>query len=150
MRAPNPLGVALGVIALASLTFALIEGANVGWAAPMVIAAGVVFVITAVWFVAMQRSGSNPLLPRRLFGAREVSVVAALGLLFNFTAYAQMFVLSLYLQRTWGYSPLQNALLFLPAPAGTLMAATRVGAWAARSVRACRSRAGWPATRSRP
>jgi DHA2 family methylenomycin A resistance protein-like MFS transporter len=133
VRVPNLLGVALGVVALATLTFALIEGANIGWGEPVVIAAGLVFVLTAVWFVVLQRVGSSPLLPRRLFAAREVSVVAALGLLFNFTAYAQMFVLALYFQREWGYTPLQNALMFLPAPAGTLIAATRVGAWAARS-----------------
>jgi DHA2 family methylenomycin A resistance protein-like MFS transporter len=132
VRVPNLLGVALGVIALGSLTFALIEGANIGWSEPVVVLAAIVSVISAVWFVVMQRSGPNPLLPRRLFGAREVSVVAVLGLLFNFTAYAQMFVLSLYFQREWGFTPLQNALMFLPAPAGTLVSAVLVGRWAAR------------------
>jgi DHA2 family methylenomycin A resistance protein-like MFS transporter len=129
---PNVLGVSLGVITLASLTFALIEGADAGWDEPAVVAAAVIAVAAALRFVAMQRSGPRPLLPKRLFAAREVSVVAALGLLFNFTAYAQMFVLSLWFQREWGYSALQSALIFLPAPAGTLVAATRVGPWAAK------------------
>jgi DHA2 family methylenomycin A resistance protein-like MFS transporter len=132
VNVPNLLGVALGVVTLASLTFALIEGADAGWDDPLVVAAGFVAVASAVWFVAMQRSGPRPLLPRRLFAAREVSVVAALGLLFNFTAYAQMFILSLWFQREWGYSALQSALIFLPAPAGTLVAAMRVGPWAAK------------------
>jgi MFS transporter, DHA2 family, methylenomycin A resistance protein len=133
VRVPGLLGVALGVIALGTLTFALIEGANMGWAEPAVVGAAVVAVLSAIGFVWLQRTGREPLLPRRLFGAREVSVVAGLGLLFNFTAYAQMFVLSLYFQREWGYTPLQNALMFLPAPAGTLVAAMLVGRWAARS-----------------
>jgi DHA2 family methylenomycin A resistance protein-like MFS transporter len=127
VRVPGLLGVVLGVIALGTLTFALIEGANMGWAEPAVVGAAVVAVLSAIGFVWLQRTGREPLLPR------EVSVVAGLGLLFNFTAYAQMFVLSLYFQREWGYTPLQNALMFLPAPAGTLVAAMLVGRWAARS-----------------
>jgi DHA2 family methylenomycin A resistance protein-like MFS transporter len=133
VRVPDLSGVALGVVALATLTFALIEGASGGWGKPSVVAALVVAVATGVGFVVVQRTGAEPLLPRRLFAAREVSVVTGLGLLFNFTAYAQMFVLSLYFQREWGYTPLQNALIFLPAPAGTLAAAVLVGRWAART-----------------
>ena len=129
---PDLAGVALGVVTLATLTFALIEGGNTSFTEPLVIVAGVVAVSSAIGFVRLQRIGREPLLPRRLFAAREVSVVAGLGLLFNFTAYAQMFILSLYFQRHWGYSPLQTALMFLPAPFGTLVAALLVGPWAAR------------------
>jgi MFS transporter, DHA2 family, methylenomycin A resistance protein len=89
-------------------------------------------VTSAISFVHVQRTSRAPLLPQRLFAAREVPVVAVLGLLFNFTAYAQMFILSLYFQRDWGYSPLEAALMFLPAPLGTLIAAPLVGRWAAR------------------
>jgi MFS transporter, DHA2 family, methylenomycin A resistance protein len=133
VRVPDLAGVAIGVVGLASLTFALIEGANSGWGETRVLVAAVVAVVSSVGFVVLQRTGAEPLLPRRLFGAREVSVVTGLGLLFNFTAYAQMFVLALYFQREWGYTPLQNALIFLPAPAGTLVAALLVGRWTARA-----------------
>lgn len=132
VRVPGLLGVALGVVTLATLTFALIEGANVGWGEPMVLASAVVAVAAGVAFVRLQRTGAEPLLPRRLFAAREVSVVAVLGLLFNFTAYAQMFVLALYFQREWGFTPLQNALMFLPAAGATLGTAIFVGRLADR------------------
>ena len=132
VRAPDAAGVLAGVVALATLTFALIEGGNTGWTEPLVVAAGSVAVASGIVFVRLQRTGDRPLLPRRLFAAREVSVVAALGLLFNFTAYAQMFILSLFFQREWGYSPLETAFMFLPAPFGTLVAALLVGRWAAR------------------
>jgi DHA2 family methylenomycin A resistance protein-like MFS transporter len=132
VRVPGLVGIGLGVVALASLTFALIEGANIGWGEPVVVAAVVVAVLAAIGFVQLQRVGREPLLPRRLFAAREVSVVAVLGLLFNFTAYAQMFVLALYFQREWGFSALQNALMFLPAAAATLVTAVFVGRLAAR------------------
>jgi DHA2 family methylenomycin A resistance protein-like MFS transporter len=132
VRVPDLLGVAVGVIALASLTFALIEGGNTGWTEPAVVVADVIALGAGALFVALQRTGAEPLLPRRLFAEREVSVVAVLGLLFNFTAYAQMFVLALYFQREWGFSPLQNALIFLPAPFATLVAAVVVGRLAAR------------------
>jgi DHA2 family methylenomycin A resistance protein-like MFS transporter len=132
VRVPGLAGVALGVVALATLTFALIEGASQGWGEPLVVACGVVALAAGGGFVALQRTGREPLLPRRLFANREMSVVVALGLLFNFTAYAQMFILSLYFQRDWGYSALETALMFLPAPLGTLLSAVRVGPWAAR------------------
>lgn len=132
VRVPGLTGVALGVVALATLTFALIEGASQGFDQALVVAASVVAVAAGAGFVALQRTGREPLLPRRLFGNREMSVVVALGLLFNFTAYAQMFILSLYFQRDWGYSALETALIFLPAPFGTLVAALRVGPWTAR------------------
>jgi len=132
VRVPGLTGVALGVVTLASLTFALIEGANIGWGDAAVITAGVVAVLAGVAFVHLQRTGAEPLLPRRLFGAREEPVVAVLGLLFNFTAYAQMFVLALYFQREWGFTALQNALMFLPAAGATLVTAIFVGRLAAR------------------
>ena len=132
VRVPDLLGVAAGVVTLGSLTFALIEGGNVGWGEPVVILAAVVAVAAGALFVRLQRTGDEPLLPRRLFAQREVSIVAVLGLLFNFTAYAQMFVLALYFQREWGYTPLQNALMFLPAAFATLVTAIFVGRLAAR------------------
>ena len=39
VRVPGLLGVALGVVTLATLTFALIEGANTGWTEPLVLGA---------------------------------------------------------------------------------------------------------------
>jgi DHA2 family methylenomycin A resistance protein-like MFS transporter len=132
VRVPDLLGVAAGVVTLAALTFALIEGGNVGWGEPVVIVAAVVAVAAGVLFVRLQRTGAEPLLPRRLFAQREVSIVAVLGLLFNFTAYSQMFVLALWFQREWGFTPLQNALMFLPAAFATLVTALFVGRLAAR------------------
>jgi DHA2 family methylenomycin A resistance protein-like MFS transporter len=132
VRVPDVLGVAAGVVTLATLTFALIEGSNVGWGEPVVILAAVVAVLAGALFVWLQRTGEEPLLPRRLFAQREVSLVAVLGLLFNFTAYSQMFVLALWFQREWGYTPLQNALMFLPAAFATLVTALFVGRLAAR------------------
>jgi MFS transporter, DHA2 family, methylenomycin A resistance protein len=133
VRVPGLGGVALGVIALAGLTFALIEGGNSGWGTATVLAAGLVAIAAAAGFVRLQRTGAEPLLPRRLFAEREVSVVSVLGLLFNFTAYAQMFLLALYFQRNWGFSALQNALMFVPPAAATLVTALFVGRLAARA-----------------
>jgi DHA2 family methylenomycin A resistance protein-like MFS transporter len=132
VRVPDLLGVAVGVVTLATLTFALIEGGNIGWGEPIVIVAALLALGAGALFVRLQRTGAEPLLPRRLFAQREVSIVAVLGLLFNFTAYSQMFVLALWFQREWGYTPLQNALMFLPAAFATLITALFVGRLAAR------------------
>ena len=115
VRVPGLLGVALGVVTLATLTFALIEGGNAGWASRSVLAAAARGRHGWRRLRRLQRTGASRCCRGGCSAQREVSVVAVLGLLFNFTAYAQMFVLALYFQREWGYTPLQNALMFLPA-----------------------------------
>jgi DHA2 family methylenomycin A resistance protein-like MFS transporter len=131
-RTPEARGVAYGVLTLAALTFTLIQGANVGWGEVQVLVAAAVTVVAALAFVRSQVRGKAPVMPPALFAVREVPTVAGLGLLFNFTAYGQLFGTSLFLQRELGLSALQTAIVFLPAPGGTTLAALGVGRWIAR------------------
>jgi DHA2 family methylenomycin A resistance protein-like MFS transporter len=53
------------------------------------------------------------MLPLNFFEDTSFTAPVAVGLAINFTLYGALFVLSLYMQRTLGYSALQTGLAFL-------------------------------------
>ncbi|CAM3807920.1 MFS transporter [Bordetella sputigena] len=113
-RALNAASHLLGITALAGLSFTLIEGPVHGWtSAPIMTAAAIMLVAGAV-FVARERRGATPLLPRELFGTARFPAANMLGFLINFGGYGQLFVLSLFLQEARGASPLAAGSQLLP------------------------------------
>jgi DHA2 family methylenomycin A resistance protein-like MFS transporter len=122
-HAPDARGVVLGVLALGSMTLALIEAGDRGWTAPIVAAGGAAALLFGAAFVHAQRTGAAPLLPARLLHTGQLPSASLIGLLFNFAVYGELFLLSLYFQRTLGLSPLVAGLLLLPQPIGTVIVA---------------------------
>lgn len=116
-RRLDPVGQVLAVAALASLTFALVEGRAAGWGSPAIVAAGVTAVVAAGAFLLVESRVAAPMLPLSLFRVPAFSAATAIGLLLNFGAYGQIFVLALYFQSVRGYSPLVAGLAFLPMTA---------------------------------
>ncbi len=97
-------GQASAVVALSTLTYALIERS---WAALLLaVAAAAVFV----------RSQRHPeaMLPARLFRGRAFPLGLAAGAMVNFGLSGVLFVLSLYFQESRGYPPSATGLAFLP------------------------------------
>jgi DHA2 family methylenomycin A resistance protein-like MFS transporter len=107
-------GQALAMVSCGSLTFALIEGGDLGWRSAPVVITFALAVAGAAGFVALERRGRNPMLPLALFRAAGFSATAAVGLLLNLGLYGQIFVMALYFERVRGYSPLLTGLTFLP------------------------------------
>jgi DHA2 family methylenomycin A resistance protein-like MFS transporter len=105
---------ALGVLALAAVTLALIEGGDVGWSAPIVVAGFAVFPAALAAFVLTERRAADPMLPPALFRHRTFSGSAAVGLALNLSFYGQLFVMNLYFQQVRGYSALTTGLAILP------------------------------------
>jgi MFS transporter, DHA2 family, methylenomycin A resistance protein len=64
---------------------------------------------------------ASPMLPLTLFRKRTFSAAVLFGICVNLTYYGMVFVLSLYLQRVRGYTPLQAGLAFLPLTGGFLV-----------------------------
>jgi DHA2 family methylenomycin A resistance protein-like MFS transporter len=112
-RGPDPAAQVTGVLALAALTLALIEGGHVGLR-PLVLAAAVVFVVAVVGFVIIECRVSAPMLPLGLFGDATFSGGNAVGLLINLGFYGELFVINLYFQQVLGYSALLAGLALLP------------------------------------
>jgi DHA2 family methylenomycin A resistance protein-like MFS transporter len=101
-------------LAIGGLTFAIIEGPRIGWAAPAVLAAVTAAAIGAAAFVALERRIRDPMLPPGLARLQIFKGAAAIGALFQFGFYGQVFVLSLFFQQARGESPLNAGLSFLP------------------------------------
>jgi DHA2 family methylenomycin A resistance protein-like MFS transporter len=112
-RGLDPAAQVTGVLALAALTLALIEGGHVGFS-PLVIAAAVVFVAAVAGFVVIERRVPAPMLPLDLFGNAPFAGGNAVGLLINLGFYGELFVINLYFQQILGYSALVAGLALLP------------------------------------
>ncbi|MFE0463594.1 MFS transporter, partial [Kitasatospora sp. NPDC058965] len=126
-RRPTPLdlpGQALGVLALAALTYGVVRAGSAGAgaaAAPLLVAG-----VAAVGFAVRAARTAHPLLSLPLLRSRAVAVTSLAGLCVNAAFYGSVFVLSLFLQRVHGLSALAAGLVFLPMTA--LVAVVNLGA----------------------
>lgn len=102
------------IAALGGLTFGIIEGGSVGYAAPEVLAAFVVAVIGAVVFLIAQARGRHPMMPLDLFRSGTVSTGLGIAFVTMAAFYGVVFVQSLYFQEQRGATALVTGLLFLP------------------------------------
>ncbi|WP_416961489.1 MFS transporter [Streptomyces sp. Agncl-13] len=101
------------VLALAALTFAVIEGGHQGLSAT-VLAAAAVAVSAGAAFVAVEARRRAPMLPLELFRQRGVSVPVVAGFACNAAFYGGVFVLSLFFQEQRGQSAFSAGLMFVP------------------------------------
>lgn len=114
-------GQALAIVALTAFVAAVIEWRPLGLSHPLVAGGFVVALLAAAAFVAVEARVAAPMLPLSLFGTRTFSAAVLFGICVNLTYYGMVFVLSLYLQRVRGYTPLQAGLAFLPLTGGFLL-----------------------------
>lgn len=135
--AQNALGIDLGgqllaIVALTSFVGAMIELRPLGVAHPVVIGGMVLALVSAAGFVAVERRTPAPMLPPALFRNRTFNSAIAFGICVNLTYYGMVFVLSLYLQRVLGLSPLHAGFAFLPLTGGFLLSNLAAGPVVAR------------------
>ncbi|MCT9626367.1 DHA2 family efflux MFS transporter permease subunit [Pseudarthrobacter equi] len=116
-RRPMPfdwLGQITAVLALASLTYGIIEGAEAGYGSPEILTLFAVFAASTMAFVVAQARGRHPMVPLDLFRSRTVSTTLAIAVVTMAAFYGVVFLQSLYFQQLRGESALQAGLLFLP------------------------------------
>lgn len=116
-RRPMPfdwLGQITAVLALASLTYGIIEGAEAGYDSPEILTLFAVFAASLTTFVLVQARGRYPMVPLDLFRSRTVSTTLAIAVVTMAAFYGVVFLQSLYFQQLRGESALQTGLLFLP------------------------------------
>jgi DHA2 family methylenomycin A resistance protein-like MFS transporter len=102
-----------GVLALAALTLALIEGGDSGFGV-VVVGAVVVFVVATAGFIVVEQRVAEPMLPLSLFRDPTFAGGSMVGLLINLGFYGELFVINLYFQQVVGYSALVAGLALLP------------------------------------
>jgi EmrB/QacA subfamily drug resistance transporter len=113
-RRPDPGGQALIIVMLGSLTYAIIEGPDLGWHAPVIVTLFAVAVVALAVFVAYEAHRTEPVLDPRFFRSAPfagsvltaISAFAALG--------GFLFLATLYLQDVRGLSALNAGLHMLP------------------------------------
>jgi DHA2 family methylenomycin A resistance protein-like MFS transporter len=130
-------GQVTAALALAALAGATIEAGTYGLS-PLVSGGYVLAVISGLAFVVIERRTGHPMLPLPLLRRRTFSAAIAIGCTLNVAMYGLIFVVSLFLQRAEGLSPLAAGAALLPfmggIMAGNAASARLVHARGARAV----------------
>jgi EmrB/QacA subfamily drug resistance transporter len=125
-------GALLAAPGLAGVVFGLIEGGRLGWTSPAVVVPFVAGAAALVAFVLWERRAPDPMLPLRLFEARNFAwgnvATAAIYGAFSLGG----FVVTLFLQQVAGYSAMWSGVAQLPATFAMLALSTWFGTLAAR------------------
>ncbi|MFF2998145.1 MFS transporter [Streptomyces sp. NPDC057950] len=134
----DPAGVVLGTLAVASATYAIIEGGSTGYGRPVIIAAYAVFVVSLAAFVRVELRNDDPMLQLRLFKNASFTMVMSISAVTMFGFVGISLLTVLHLERVAHDSALMTGVKLLPMFATYIV----VSAFAGRLVR----RIGIPAT----
>jgi len=116
-RQPVPfdlLGQGTAILALGSVTYAVIEGSNRGWSSAPIVGLIVTGFLAGRVFLTAQAKGAHPMVPLTMFRSRQLSVALAIAFTSMAAFYGVVFVQSLYFQDQRHETPLVTGLLFLP------------------------------------
>lgn len=116
-RRLDPVGQFLVIVALASLTYGIIEGPRRGWHSPLILG---LFILSAVTFFVLARvelGRREPLIDPRFFRSVPFSGASLIALMAFGSLGGFLFLNTLYLQDVRHYSALKAGLLMLPMAA---------------------------------
>ena len=125
-------GQALAVIALGTLTYALIEANSYGWTSAVILTLFAVAVVAFAAFVLVERGSSSPMLQLGFFRNPTFSAGAACSAAVSFGMFGMFFFLSLFFQNVQGYTPLQAGVRALPNTIMIILFAPLAGRLASR------------------
>lgn len=112
--APDLPGGGLSAIAIGTLIYGIIEGADEGWTHSSVIAAFVAAVLAIILFVFHELRTARPMLDPRLFTDSGFSSGTAALVIQFLGTFGFFFVGLQYIQLMLGYAPLKSSLAMLP------------------------------------
>jgi len=121
---PGALCATLGVTLL---VFALVQGPNLGWSSPGILASASGGALLLAVLAAIERRGQDPLVPPRVLANRNLATVVAIAFLFWATFGSVLYFLSLYLQDVHGYDALETGAGFLLPTAVVVASSTLAG-----------------------
>ncbi|MGD9116801.1 MAG: DHA2 family efflux MFS transporter permease subunit [Dehalococcoidia bacterium] len=128
-RDPNPKrldipGTLLSIAALGSLVYGLIQGGDVGWGDPVVIATLAGAAVLIFLFILWERHTDHPMLEISFFKNRRFSAGVGAVCLMALAMIGVTFGLTLYMQFVQGYTALETGLRFVPLAVGMLIGAS--------------------------
>ncbi|MFF6990917.1 DHA2 family efflux MFS transporter permease subunit [Streptomyces sp. NPDC010273] len=124
------LGAALGAVALALVTYALIEAGD--GSLVVVVLTAVAGVAAGVAFVYVEKRSPDPMMPPDIFGSRQFTAVNLVTLCVYAAFGGFFFLTALQLQVVAGYSALQAGTALLPTTVLMLLFSARSGELAQR------------------
>jgi EmrB/QacA subfamily drug resistance transporter len=123
----DPVGQALVIVLLASLTFGIIEAPSRGWTSGLIVVAFAAATVALVGLLRYEPRREEPLIDLRFFR----SIPFASAVVISVAAFAAfggfLFLNTLYLQQARGLSPLHAGLATLPLALATVVAAPLSG-----------------------
>jgi EmrB/QacA subfamily drug resistance transporter len=120
-------GAALNAIGLTGTVYALIEGQQAGFSAPVVVATLLIGLVCLVAFPWWERHTPHPMMPLHIFAARNFAV-GNLATVFLYAAVSLgTLIVALFLQETAGMSATEAGLATLPIPVLSFLLARRFG-----------------------
>jgi hypothetical protein len=123
-------GTALVTAALTALMFALIRGNALGWASPAIVGLLAAAAVAFAGFVIYElRIAAAPMADLRLFARRSFAATGFVAFAISATVIGMIIYLSLYVQNTLGYSPVQAGLRFLPLSLASMAHLTATSTW---------------------
>ena len=126
-RRLDPVGQLLVVVALASLTYAIIQAPRAGWSSPGIVALLAVAAAAFVALVPYELRRREPLLEMRFFRSAPFSGANAIAVCAFAAIGGFLFLNTLYLQEVRHLSPLHAGLYLLPMAAMIFVAAPLSG-----------------------
>lgn len=121
VRRVDPIGQILVVLALASLTSAVIDGKRLGWSSPSILFAFTLCVASIIALVIYEGRRIDPLLDLRFFRSLPFAGATLTAVLAFASFSGFLFLNSLYLQESRGLSPQQAGLCTLPIALGIMV-----------------------------
>jgi EmrB/QacA subfamily drug resistance transporter len=107
-------GLLTSAAALFALTYALIEGASLGWTSARILTAFAVATVSAGAFLAVERRSADPMVDLSVFRVRAFSGgLVSIGL-WAFGVFGIYFFTAIYLQNALGFSPTAAGAGFVP------------------------------------
>lgn len=114
---PGALAVTLGLLAL---VFGLTRAGERGWTDPYALGGLLAGAVLLVVFYAVERASAQPLVPVRILRTRAVAWGNVVGLLAFATETSLVYLLTLYMQKTLGFSALTAGVSFGVLGLGTV------------------------------
>jgi EmrB/QacA subfamily drug resistance transporter len=107
-------GTVLITLAIASLTWGLIEAGNRGWTDSWILASFVAAAVFTASFIRVEMTAENPMIPLRFFKSRTFTGANIDSFLIAFLITGVGFFMTLYQQNIHGFSPVRTGLALLP------------------------------------
>jgi EmrB/QacA subfamily drug resistance transporter len=122
-RRIDPVGQALVIVVLASMTYAIIEGPGTGWTSTEIVGLFALSLLSFTALIGYELRRREPLLEMRFFRSVPFSGASAIAVCAFAAQGGFLFLNTLYLQSVRGLSPFHAGLYMLPMAAMTFVCA---------------------------